>query len=335
MEDLTIQHDASVRDAVGNIVQFKYGEDGINCTKIESQPLNLAALSDEQIRDEYTIADIPADLLESYLNQIKMDRKLLVERIFQRKLEKADKQSVYYPVHLGRLTSTLGRQMRLTSSKTNISPADYILNAQKIIIDKTDSKNSMWAALIRYHLAPHKLKKMGYSKEGIDILSEQIVLKYWKAMANPGEMVGIIAAQSIGEPSTQMTLNTFHLAGVGEKSAVNQGVPRLTELLSNTKNPKNSEVIIFLDSEHRFNRELAEKVRNNIEIKAIRDVLESSAIYLEPNNDYNSVLPEDREFMEIYKVFSELDSQATTIPDNPWVIRLEFDRRKIIDNKIT
>jgi len=126
-----------------------------------------------------------------------------------------------------------------------------------------------------------------------------------------------------------------HCAGVGEKSAVTQGVPRLTELLSNTKNPKNSEAIIYLDPEHRFNRELAEKVKNNIELKTISDVLESSAIYLEPNNDYASVLPDDREFMEIYRVFSELDSQATTIPENPWVIRLEFDRHKIIDNKIT
>lgn len=85
-----------------------------------------------------------------------------------------------------------------------------------------------------------------------------------------------------------------HRAGVGEKSAVTQGVPRLTELLSNTKNPKNSEAVIYLDPAHRFNRELAEKVKNNIELKTVRDVLESSAIYLEPNNDYASVLPEDR-----------------------------------------
>jgi DNA-directed RNA polymerase II subunit RPB1 len=126
-----------------------------------------------------------------------------------------------------------------------------------------------------------------------------------------------------------------HCAGVGEKSAVTQGVPRLKELLDNTKNPKDSEVMIYLDPTHRFNQELAEKVKNNIEIRTIGDILESSAIYLEPNNDYESVLPEDREFMEIYRVFSELDPQSTSIPENPWVIRLEFDRRKIIDNKIT
>ena len=129
--------------------------------------------------------------------------------------------------------------------------------------------------------------------------------------------------------------DTFHLSGVAEKSTVTQGVPRLTELLSNTKNPKNSSCEVYLDEEHRFNREMSEKVANNIELTTIGDVLESSAIYLEPNNDYNSVLPEDRDFLEIYKVFSEMDPQSSQIPNNPWVIRLEFDRRKIINKKIT
>lgn len=124
-------------------------------------------------------------------------------------------------------------------------------------------------------------------------------------------------------------------AGVGEKSAVTQGVPRLQELLSNTKNPKSSEVQIYLDEEHRYKVDMARKVANNIELTTIKDVLESTAIYLEPNNDYNHVLQEDREFMEIYKVFSQLDPLAAQIPSNPWVIRLEFDRRKIIDKKIT
>jgi len=127
----------------------------------------------------------------------------------------------------------------------------------------------------------------------------------------------------------------MHLAGVGEKSAVTQGVPRLGELLNNTKNPKGSEVKIYLDEEHRYNQDLSDKIKNNIQLTMIKDVLESAAIYLEPNNDYSNVLPEDREFMEIYKVFSELDPQATQIPSNPWVIRLEFDRRKIIEHKIT
>lgn len=55
-------------------------------------------------------------------------------------------------------------------------------------------------------------------------------LKYMEALAAPGEAVGVIAAQSIGEPSTQMTLNTFHMAGRGEAN-VTLGIPRLREIL--------------------------------------------------------------------------------------------------------
>ena len=135
--------------------------------------------------------------------------------------------------------------------------------------------------------------------------------------------------------SLQNLSDTFHLAGVGEKSAVTAGVPRFTDLLNNKKSPKYNRISVYLDEKHRYVKEYAEKVCNNIELTLIGDVLESSAIYLEPNNDYDNVLPEDREFLEIYRVFSELDPQSVHIPNNPWVIRLEFDRRKIIDKKIT
>ena len=77
------------------------------------------------------------------------------------------------------------------------------------------------------------------------------------------------------------------------------------------------------------------KIQNNIQYTTIGDILLSDAIYLEPNNEFNDILPEDRDMLEIYKVFSELDPQASQIPANPWIIRLEFDRKKIIKQKIT
>jgi DNA-directed RNA polymerase II subunit RPB1 len=364
MEDLTIQHDASVRDAIGNIVQFKYGEDGINCTKIESQPLNLAALSDEQIDAEYGIAGIPADLKDIYLNQIKEDRKLLVERVFQRKLEKPDKQSVYYPVHLGRLTSTLSRQMRMPAKKANLAPVQYIINAQISILDKTDIKNKMWGALVRYHLAPHKLLKLGYSSEGIDILSEQIVLKYWKAMANPGEMVGIIAAQSIGEPSTQMTLNTFHLAGVAAKSNAVRGVPRLKELLKATRNPKAQCLTIYLRRDLRASKEEARRVAQELEFTVLQDLVTVARIYYDPRDD-STLIEDDSDWLPFFSAYeqiqnagleqpvkspvpvadatavtaaaAEADTEATAAVDgrSPWILRLELDREKMFSKNIT
>ena len=64
----------------------------------------------------------------------------------------------------------------------------------------------------------------------LDFVLGDIESKYKDAQVNPGEMTGIISAQSLGEPTTQMTLNTFHFAGVSAKN-VTLGVPRLKEIL--------------------------------------------------------------------------------------------------------
>jgi DNA-directed RNA polymerase II subunit RPB1 len=69
---------------------------------------------------------------------------------------------------------------------------------------------------------------------------------FLKSRIEPGDMVGVIAAQSIGEPATQLTLNTFHFAGVGQKSNVTRGVPRINELLNLTHSPKTQSLTIAL-----------------------------------------------------------------------------------------
>jgi DNA-directed RNA polymerase II subunit RPB1 len=73
-------------------------------------------------------------------------------------------------------------------------------------------------------------------------------------------MVGMIAAQSIGEPTTQMTLNTFHFAGVASKSNVTRGVPRIEEILSLSENPKNPSVTIYLPKDEENSREEAQNL---------------------------------------------------------------------------
>ena len=63
---------------------------------------------------------------------------------------------------------------------------------------------------------------------------EETVIQYNKMLVQPGESVGLVAAESIGEPGTQMTLNTFHFAGVAEMN-VTMGLPRIIEILDGKK----------------------------------------------------------------------------------------------------
>lgn len=86
----------------------------------------------------------------------------------------------------------------------------------------------------------HKL-----NSEAFEWILGEIETRFNQAIVQPGEMVGALAAQSLGEPATQMTLNTFHYAGVSAKN-VTLGVPRLKEIINVSKHPKTPSLTVFL-----------------------------------------------------------------------------------------
>ena len=130
--------------------------------------------------------------------------------------------------------------------------------------------------------------------------------------------------------------DTFHLAGVSEKGKVTQGVPRLNEVLKVTKKPKNPSNIIFLRGEERFDRDHAERVKNSIEQTKIGEIIKGDpTFYLEPTNKITGAIEEDRDFLKFYEVFAELDGALAQTAKNPWIIRMEFDRKEMIYRNIT
>jgi len=94
---------------------------------------------------------------------------------------------------------------------------------------------------------------------------------YEKAMVVPGEAVGTVAAQSIGEPGTQMTLRTFHYAGVAELS-VPLGLPRLIEIIDAKRSPKNAMMTIYLNEKYNKDKKAAEEIANKLQEKFFHDV---------------------------------------------------------------
>jgi DNA-directed RNA polymerase beta' subunit len=215
MEDLVIQFDGSVRDARGNVLQFHYGEDGINSTKIETQGLGLSKMTDGDILTQYSatglswegiltqpLAAEEAVALEEFSRQVLEDRKMLVEDVYRNK----EDGYTFASVNLDRLILNASVKFHLDKDQpTDLSPG-YVLDGIKKVIHRTQSYHKLWAAMLRFYLAPHKMiAKQRFTKVAFDTLLELIVLRNWQAWAQPGEQVGIIAAQSIGEPSTQMS----------------------------------------------------------------------------------------------------------------------------------
>lgn len=349
MEDLTVQYDGTVRDANNNIIQFHYGEDGVNPVKIESQGLPLGNMSQEEIRTQFGMAgvdwstvlkdgvtrDSDAELITEFTNQVLFDQRMLVEGVFQKK--SLDTGGIFAPVNLARWILNIKTRFALKATeKTDLTPA-IVLEGIKKIIARTHSYHKIWCALLRFYLAPHKLiVKERFTKEAFEMLMEIIVVSHMKAWVQPGEQVGIVAAQSIGEPATQMTLNTFHQAGVASKSAVTRGVPRLRELLKVTQNPKATSLTINLKPEHRSNKDKAREVVQDLELTLLRNITDKVGIYWD-ESDETTVVEEDRNLIRFYKLFEEGLMADAGIEEklSKWVLRLELNREEMFNRNIS
>ena len=90
-----------------------------------------------------------------------------------------------------------------------------------------------------------KTEKLGAGKT--KKVLEEAYNEYLNAQVEAGESVGLVSAESIGEPGTQMTLNTFHFAGVAEMN-VTMGLPRIIEILDGRKNIETPMMEIYLNS---------------------------------------------------------------------------------------
>ena len=344
MEDLTVQHDGTVRDANNNIIQFHYGEDGINPTKIETQGLPLEALSQEDIRTVYgmqnqdwsailksgTVRENDELIVQAYVEELLRDQYMIVEEVFQKKTH--EDGSIFAPVNLARWILNIKTRFGIKGTEqTDLTPK-MVLDGINKIIGRTHPYHKIWCALLRFHLAPHKIIIEGrFTKNAFEVLMELIVVTHMKSWVQPGDQVGIVAAQSIGEPATQMTLNTFHQAGVASKSAVTRGVPRLRELLKVTQNPKATSLTIYLKPEYRKNKDKAREVVQDLELTVLRNITDKVAIYWD-ENDKKTVVQEDLQLMAFYHQF-EVETQSANW--SKWMLRLELNREEMFNRNIS
>jgi DNA-directed RNA polymerase subunit A" len=124
-----------------------------------------------------------------------------------------------------------------------------------------------------------KLCKRDLTKKQLTVILESIREKFENALVEPGEAVGTIAAQSIGEPGTQMTLKTFHYAGVAEFN-VTQGLPRLIEIVDARRNPSTPITEVYLDDEHKKDVDKAKEVARKIELTTVENITSNIRIDL-------------------------------------------------------
>ncbi|KAI5291409.1 hypothetical protein KEM54_004944 [Ascosphaera aggregata] len=200
MEGLKAEYDTSVRDtADGSMIQFLYGEDGLEITK------------QKHLRDFKFLAQN----YESIVNQV-------------------DGAGELARMHVGP-ADDLNQKAIKKLKKDLYGSSDPVLSIYNPGSNLGATSESFASALKKYEKEnPDKLLKDKQLNPDSIITKKNfhtvLNMKYLQAVIDPGEAVGIVAGQSIGEPSTQMTLNTFHLAGHSAKN-VTLGIPRLREIV--------------------------------------------------------------------------------------------------------
>jgi DNA-directed RNA polymerase II subunit RPB1 len=183
-----------------------------------------------------------------------------------------------------------------------------------------------------------------FNRNAIMVLLDAIHVAYKRALVSPGEMVGLLAGQSFGEVSTQLTLNTFHFAGVASKSNATRGVPRIEEILSVSSSPRNPSLTVYLKPEDETSKERAQSVMYMLEHTCLEEIVESIAIYFDPD-DLNSLIEEDRGTIEQFRYFENMVKECAAVSVNEeedeankkskWIIRMEMDPEIMLEKNIT
>ena len=352
LEDARIMTDLTVRDANGNIIQFLYGNDGFNAEKIEKQFLNTIGESTADIVKEFsfTLYDLEEHVVPEIYKKLKKDKKfdtkikhyvsdIINDRdyYFNNFFKGTIENEIYYPINIQRLITNVKSDFTKLP-KSDLNPLYIIKEIESLKFLETSSSltnNSvnLLIVLCRIYLSPKKVCfEYKLPKIAFDYIIKNIKTLFFESLIDNGELVGTIAAQSIGEPSTQMTLNTFHFAGVASKSSVNQGVPRFKELLSITRNLKGPMNTVELKEPYCYNKELARKVLNEMSLTYIKGIIKSTEIYFDKLGIYgeDSVRPIEKAIINMNTPFDFGDNLTLS----PWVLRLEFDKVKMVEKNI-
>jgi DNA-directed RNA polymerase II subunit RPB1 len=332
MEDLHVEYDGTVRNVNGGVIQFHYGGDGIDSVCVERVECELGVMTMEQIYRDFALA--PGDLsavlkdetddIPDNVEQILKDRDVFVKDV----LRYAKKEKVSSPVNFKRITQ---KYRNTFSVKTDLTPRYVVDEIAKLCETKTIRHNKLFQILLRFYLSPKKsILDLRLTRELFDEMLKEIAFKYTKSGVHAGEMVGTLGAQSIGEPTTQLTLNTFHSAGTAKANAT-QGVPRILELLSVSHNPKNPSNTIYLDPSIAGSQDSAIYKAKEIRKTTLRDITKSVRIYYDPNPlSTNSLIQEDRDILASYEKFSVTQGQCAS----PWIMRLELDHQEMAARQV-
>lgn len=289
LEDLSANYDQTVRTSSSGIVQFRYGGDSLDPVDMEgdAQPVNFNRTfyhSDNITFDNAADGLLPYELIElcdkvivpleakeirtDLLGNIISDAELesLTGRAAAMALDENESLRGFYQ-SIRNYVNEKARRLADLREKFGLQRMDEAPDQEERDIDVDEFYPKTKRGAIR--------QVMKISEKCLNEFLRQCLTKYERAKIEPGSAVGAVGAQSIGEPGTQMTLKTFHFAGVASMN-VTLGVPRIKEIINASKNI--STPIITCKLVTRDDERAARVVKGRMEKTYLSDVCPTSPL---------------------------------------------------------
>ena len=353
-EGLQVRYDHSVRNSRDEIVQFYYGGDCFDAAFVEKHSLRTFAMSDAAMRTAFAFAasDLPASspapapfdawqaALDAEFEQLRQDR----DRVRDAKLRlhpqcPAD-AVVFVTVCVPRVLDTAETRFRRSRDGDGNGNGVGAGDAQEVArllrracADiESQRRSTATGVTLAYVRSVFALKEVAVTRrlslEAIDWCADAIARAYRASLVHPGEMVGTLGAASIGEPCTQMTLNTFHTAGVAGKT-VTLGVPRLKELIDTTRNIRTPSMSVYFTGAYATSEKMARAFGTGLESTLLQHVVRTSSVELDPDV-WHTRSATDAPIVDAYRaLFCRRGGGGGSNALSAWVIRFELDRETL------
>jgi len=232
LEDLMVNYDMTIRTNKNKIVQFSYGDDSVDTVKVENQDLPIIDMNIQDIYSHFAIIDeksksksFSAMFVKSaynrqnkqetelnkkclyYINYMIDNRNRIVKNVFNNKYEKVVRVPVAFAYIIQNVIGQQGINKNSLVDITMVEAFEMIEKAfEQLELIVFAPPSELFKVLYFYYLSPKDLLlNKRFNKNALEILLQTIILTYKRSIVAPGEMVGMIAAQSIGEPTTQMS----------------------------------------------------------------------------------------------------------------------------------
>ncbi|AEQ60694.1 DNA directed RNA polymerase (II) subunit 1 [Acanthamoeba castellanii mamavirus] len=366
LEDIKQEYDGTVRNANGKLISCVYGDNGINTENQVDQKIDLISANDNKVRNDYVYTE---DEIKYLIKNHKTDkryttdlnnslyRKLISMRDQLRRIQRLVnltsaefKETYKMPVDIQQfIFNIINRDVR--NNNVVVDPY-YVLKMIKDMyygsdskimkynnrtsrIKKEDEKRIKFLMKIYLYdvLAPKKCTHVyKFSKQEFDEIVDYFKKTIMLAKVEGGEMVGFVAAQSIGEPVTQTNLKSFHKSGTGK--TVSGGLVRVKELLGISKNIKTPITEIILEEKYKNDKITASRIASYLKYTTLRDVVEKADVIYDPEPFSKDGLMKKDGVDNIFDQEQGKSGCQTDIKNLPWVLRIMLSKEKMIERNI-